>query len=92
MACNLDCSTSEERLEDVCKVELAKISKRVAEVHFEQEAMPGWSFMKGGNILQIPEPRTREEFLQYCCQLTLDPNTANRELRLSDGNRVVQRK
>ncbi|KAJ8377003.1 hypothetical protein SKAU_G00075830 [Synaphobranchus kaupii] len=33
------------------------------------------------------EPRTREDFLQYTCQLTLDPNTANKYLRLSEGNR-----
>ncbi|KAJ8361368.1 hypothetical protein SKAU_G00178930, partial [Synaphobranchus kaupii] len=33
------------------------------------------------------EPRTREDFLQYTCQLTLDPNTACEELRLSEGNR-----
>ncbi|XP_064190366.1 tripartite motif-containing protein 16-like isoform X6 [Anguilla rostrata] len=35
------------------------------------------------------EPRTREDFLQYSCQLTLDPNTANQRLRLSEGNRKV---
>ncbi|XP_061084141.1 tripartite motif-containing protein 16-like [Conger conger] len=35
------------------------------------------------------EPRTREDFLQYSCQLTLDPNTANKYLRLSEGNREV---
>ncbi|KAJ8245093.1 hypothetical protein GJAV_G00275470 [Gymnothorax javanicus] len=37
------------------------------------------------------EPRTREDFLQFSCQLTLDPNTAHRELRLSGGNREVTR-
>ncbi|XP_038839626.1 tripartite motif-containing protein 16-like, partial [Salvelinus namaycush] len=35
------------------------------------------------------EPKTREEFLKYSCQLTLDPNTAHKELRLSEGNRKV---
>ncbi|KAJ8376996.1 hypothetical protein SKAU_G00075760, partial [Synaphobranchus kaupii] len=35
------------------------------------------------------EPRTREDFLQYSCQLTLDPNTAHQHLRLSEGNREV---
>ncbi|XP_064190381.1 tripartite motif-containing protein 16-like isoform X20 [Anguilla rostrata] len=34
-------------------------------------------------------PRTREDFLQYFCQLTLDPDTANQYLRLSEGNRAV---
>uniref|UniRef100_A0A3B4D445 Tripartite motif-containing protein 16-like n=1 Tax=Pygocentrus nattereri TaxID=42514 RepID=A0A3B4D445_PYGNA len=35
------------------------------------------------------EPKTREDFLQYFCQLTLDPNTANPYLILSEKNRVV---
>ncbi|KAG9333032.1 hypothetical protein JZ751_013909, partial [Albula glossodonta] len=38
------------------------------------------------HILQL---RTREDFLQYSCQLTLDPNTAYRNLHLSEGNREV---
>uniref|UniRef100_A0A674B740 B box-type domain-containing protein n=1 Tax=Salmo trutta TaxID=8032 RepID=A0A674B740_SALTR len=36
-----------------------------------------------------PEPKTREEFLEYSCQLTLDPNTAHKYLCLSEGNRKV---
>ncbi|KAJ8367364.1 hypothetical protein AAFF_G00320630 [Aldrovandia affinis] len=56
-------SELKERLEDVCKGELVKISQT--------------------------EPRTREDFLQHSCQLTLDPNTAHRRLRLSEGNREV---
>ncbi|XP_024908712.1 stonustoxin subunit beta-like [Cynoglossus semilaevis] len=36
-----------------------------------------------------PEPHTRAEFLQYSQEITLDPNTANRCLLLSDGNRKV---
>ncbi|XP_017577362.1 tripartite motif-containing protein 16-like [Pygocentrus nattereri] len=35
------------------------------------------------------EPKTREDFLQYFCRLTLDPNTANPYLSLSERNRVV---
>ncbi|XP_064190293.1 tripartite motif-containing protein 16-like isoform X1 [Anguilla rostrata] len=33
------------------------------------------------------EPRTREDFLQNFCHLTLDPNTVNKYLSLSEGNR-----
>nr|XP_020515119.1 tripartite motif-containing protein 16-like [Labrus bergylta] len=36
-----------------------------------------------------PEPKTRAEFLKYSCDITLDPNTANTKLLLSDGNRKV---
>ncbi|XP_042607612.1 tripartite motif-containing protein 16-like [Cyprinus carpio] len=34
-------------------------------------------------------PRTREDFLQYSRQLTLDLNTVNKLLRLSESNRVI---
>ncbi|XP_059198224.1 tripartite motif-containing protein 16-like [Centropristis striata] len=33
------------------------------------------------------EPTTRAEFLKYSCEITLDPNTANTQLLLSEGNR-----
>ncbi|KAJ8278191.1 hypothetical protein GJAV_G00084910 [Gymnothorax javanicus] len=35
----------------------------------------------------IREFKTRRDFLRYSCQLTLDPNTANKYLRLSEGNK-----
>ncbi|XP_064190351.1 tripartite motif-containing protein 16-like isoform X1 [Anguilla rostrata] len=41
--------------------------------------------------VNILEPKTREDFLQYSCQLTLDPNTAHQCLHLSKGNREVTR-
>ncbi|XP_035271072.1 tripartite motif-containing protein 16-like [Anguilla anguilla] len=63
-------SELKERLEDVCKEELIRVSGEAKEV----------------NIL---EPKTREDFLQYSCQLTLNPNTAHQRLRLSEGNRKV---
>ncbi|XP_060743802.1 E3 ubiquitin/ISG15 ligase TRIM25-like [Tachysurus vachellii] len=37
------------------------------------------------------EPKSREDFLQYFCYLTLDPNTAHHQLILSEKNRVVTR-
>ncbi|XP_005349937.1 tripartite motif-containing protein 16 [Microtus ochrogaster] len=36
-----------------------------------------------------PEPRTRDEFLQYACDITFDPDTAHRYLRLQEDNRKV---
>ncbi|XP_045572148.1 tripartite motif-containing protein 16-like [Salmo salar] len=62
-----------EKLEDFLKGEWTKISTTV-------------------NIVEVvlpPEPKTREQLLQYSCQLTLDPNTANTLLSLSEGNRKV---
>ncbi|MBN3292152.1 TRI16 protein, partial [Polypterus senegalus] len=39
--------------------------------------------------LQPPEPQSRDDFLKYFCPLTLDINTAHRDLRLSEGNKKV---
>ncbi|XP_060753787.1 tripartite motif-containing protein 16-like isoform X2 [Neoarius graeffei] len=36
-----------------------------------------------------PELKSKEDFLQYFCDLTLDPNTQHPQLFLSEGNRVV---
>ncbi|XP_036972127.1 tripartite motif-containing protein 16-like [Acanthopagrus latus] len=35
----------------------------------------------------LPEPKTRNDFLKYSCELTLHPNTANKRLFLSEGYR-----
>lgn len=35
-------------------------------------------------LLPQEEPKTRDEFLKYSCQITLDPFTAHRQLVLSD--------
>ncbi|XP_062399865.1 tripartite motif-containing protein 16-like [Sardina pilchardus] len=62
------------RLEDFCKEEVIKISATVSKVQ----------------TLSPAEPATREEFLQYSCHFTLDPNTAHINLQLSEGNRKVE--
>ncbi|XP_058872722.1 tripartite motif-containing protein 16-like [Acipenser ruthenus] len=68
-------SELKDHIEDFCKGELVKITTTVNKVAVYS--------------LQAPEPRNRAEFLKYSCQLTLDPNTANRNLCLSEGNRKV---
>ncbi|XP_034470121.1 tripartite motif-containing protein 16-like [Hippoglossus hippoglossus] len=40
-------------------------------------------------LLPQPEPETRDDFLRYSQEITLDPNTANKYLLLSEGNRKV---
>ncbi|XP_070691918.1 tripartite motif-containing protein 16-like [Pempheris klunzingeri] len=40
-------------------------------------------------LLPQPEPTTRAGFLRYAQQITLDPNTAHRNLLLSEENRKV---
>ncbi|XP_058872591.1 tripartite motif-containing protein 16-like [Acipenser ruthenus] len=71
-------SELKDHIENFCKGELVKITTTVNEVAVYS--------------LQAPEPRNRAEFLKYSCQLTLDPNTANRNLCLSEGNRKVTRR
>ncbi|XP_058872567.1 tripartite motif-containing protein 16-like protein [Acipenser ruthenus] len=68
-------SELKDHIEDFCKGELVKITTTVNKVAVYS--------------LQAPEPRNRAEFLKYSCQLTLDPNTAHRNLCLSEGNRKV---
>ncbi|MBN3272904.1 TRI16 protein, partial [Polyodon spathula] len=68
-------SELKDHIEDFCKGELVKITKTVNDVAVDS--------------LQAPEPRNRAEFFKYSCQLTLDPNTAHREICLSEGNRKV---
>ncbi|XP_062291595.1 tripartite motif-containing protein 16-like [Scomber scombrus] len=66
-----------DKLQDILKEEWANISLTVTEVDVllsEPE----------------PEPKTRAEFLKYSREITLDPNTANRELLLSEGNKKVK--
>uniref|UniRef100_UPI0037E8DA9E tripartite motif-containing protein 16-like n=1 Tax=Semicossyphus pulcher TaxID=241346 RepID=UPI0037E8DA9E len=41
------------------------------------------------NVLLQPEPKTREEILQYCCPLTLDENSVSKNVTLSQDYRRV---
>ncbi|XP_036428194.1 tripartite motif-containing protein 16-like [Colossoma macropomum] len=63
-----------EKVEQLCEEEFRKISSRVKKI---QMILP-------------PEPKTRPEFLEYAVDLTLDPNTVNRGLCLSERNRKVE--
>ncbi|XP_026800144.1 tripartite motif-containing protein 16-like isoform X1 [Pangasianodon hypophthalmus] len=63
-----------EEIEDFCKEKVEKVSENA--VTFDQ-------------IIIMPEPETREEFLKYSCELSLDPNTANYNLELSNDDTHV---
>ncbi|KAJ8358008.1 hypothetical protein AAFF_G00043610 [Aldrovandia affinis] len=78
--------------------ELEQLSHTEDHIHFLQSYQATGGRVCKGELVKISqtvekvhilEPRTREDFLQYSCQLTLNPNTANRRLRLSEGNREV---
>ncbi|KAJ8383674.1 hypothetical protein AAFF_G00216450 [Aldrovandia affinis] len=82
-----------EQLEDICKKEQSKISKTVSETPvYILLPRNGDRRFKAPSRIELQEPKTRADFLKYACQLTLDHNTAYRELQLSDGNRKVTRK
>ncbi|KAM4527914.1 tripartite motif-containing protein 16-like [Odontesthes bonariensis] len=61
-----------EKLLGVLYEEGANISRAVGEVDV---------------LLPHPEPESRAEFLKHSCRITLDPNTVNKHLLLSEGNR-----
>uniref|UniRef100_A0A3Q3GH47 Tripartite motif containing 16 n=1 Tax=Labrus bergylta TaxID=56723 RepID=A0A3Q3GH47_9LABR len=63
-----------DKLQDVLREKWTNISQTVTE---------------GDVLLSGPEPKTRAEFLKYSCDITLDPNTAQTRLLLSDENRKV---
>ncbi|XP_056302304.1 tripartite motif-containing protein 16-like isoform X2 [Danio aesculapii] len=65
-----------DKLQQFCTEEMETISRRVRII----------------SIIPPPEPQTREQFLQYFQQFTLDPNTVNNRLVLSEGNTVVENK
>ncbi|XP_067429397.1 uncharacterized protein [Thunnus thynnus] len=61
-----------DQLQDILREKWTNISLTVTEVDV---------------LLSEPEPKTRAEFLKYSLEITLDPNTVNTQLLLSEGNR-----
>ncbi|XP_056297321.1 tripartite motif-containing protein 16-like [Pseudoliparis swirei] len=61
-----------DELQDVLREKWTNVSLTVTEVDV---------------LLPQPEPESRAGFLRYSCDITLDPNTANTQLLLSDGDR-----
>ncbi|CAI5640555.1 unnamed protein product [Oreochromis niloticus] len=64
-----------DKLQDILREERTNISLTVTEVDVL--------------LSDPPEPKTRAGFLKYSCEITLDPNTAHKQLLLSEGNRKV---
>ncbi|KAM8735677.1 tripartite motif-containing protein 16-like [Acanthopagrus schlegelii] len=63
-----------DKLQDVLRDTWTNISQRLTVV----------------DVLLSPQPKTRADFLRYSCEITLDPNTANTYLLLSEGNRKAK--
>ncbi|XP_030609607.1 tripartite motif-containing protein 16-like [Archocentrus centrarchus] len=67
-------SETRDKLQDILREEWTNISLTVTEEDV---------------LLSPSEPKTRAGFLKYSCEITLDPNTVNSWLLLSEGNRKV---
>ncbi|KAG7315647.1 hypothetical protein KOW79_020513 [Hemibagrus wyckioides] len=74
------------RLEEFCKEELNKIPPHEADDSFLSSTPFTTATVQK---ISSSKPNSREDFLKYFCYLTLDPNTANHCLCLSEKNRVV---
>nr|XP_020468015.1 tripartite motif-containing protein 16-like isoform X1 [Monopterus albus]XP_020468016.1 tripartite motif-containing protein 16-like isoform X2 [Monopterus albus] len=87
-----------EHIEEFGREELARISKSVNEVPvyttesrtLDRRIRATAKEMTVDNT-PPPEPRSRSDFLKYFCQLKLDPNTAYKELCISENSRKVTR-
>ncbi|KAL3988931.1 hypothetical protein ACER0C_013249 [Sarotherodon galilaeus] len=64
-----------DKLQDILREERTNISLTVTEVDV--------------SLSDPPEPKTRAGFLKYSREISLDPNTANKQLLLSEENRKV---
>uniref|UniRef100_A0A8P4G1D7 Tripartite motif-containing protein 16 n=1 Tax=Dicentrarchus labrax TaxID=13489 RepID=A0A8P4G1D7_DICLA len=64
-----------DKLQDILREKWTNVSLTVTEVDV---------------LLPQPEPKTRAELLKYSRKITLDPNTANTQLLLSEGNRKAK--
>ncbi|XP_041841153.1 tripartite motif-containing protein 16-like [Melanotaenia boesemani] len=67
-------SETRDKLQDILTEKWTNISLAVTEVDV---------------LLSEAEPKSRDDFLKYSTEITLDPNTAHTHLLLSEGNRKV---
>ncbi|XP_075887412.1 tripartite motif-containing protein 16-like [Nelusetta ayraudi] len=74
--------------EDVAAA-VTKLRDEIQQVLMETQTNISWTVSNVDVLLPEPQPRSRKNFLRYACQITLDPNTANDWLLLSEENRKV---
>ncbi|KAF5896579.1 tripartite motif-containing protein 16-like, partial [Clarias magur] len=86
-----------EYLDDICKKQLDNLSKKVSDMPvYTLNPRAGARFKDSVSFTplkaDLQEPKSRADFLRYTVRLTFDPNTAYKELLLSNGSRRVVRK
>ncbi|XP_047674369.1 tripartite motif-containing protein 16-like [Tachysurus fulvidraco] len=73
---------------DGVKKSLSDLKKRLVEI-FQEEFFNISGRAAELQIILLSELKSRKDFLHYFCDLTLDPNTVNHHLVLSEENRAV---
>ncbi|XP_073780137.1 tripartite motif-containing protein 16 isoform X2 [Danio rerio] len=68
---DLSISAFREALEDACQTQTNILFREVSNVH----------------VAEPPEPKMQNDFLQYFCELQLDPHTAGKKIKLSNTNK-----
>ena len=77
-----------KNFEDVTAAVL-KVRGRLQDILSEKETKNLKIVSQVDVLLPQPKPKTRVDFLKYSQEITLDPNTVNKDLLLSEGNRKV---
>ncbi|XP_058247808.1 tripartite motif-containing protein 16-like [Hemibagrus wyckioides] len=74
---------------DGVRKSLSDLKKRLEEI-FQEEFIKIPEHAAAVQMILPSEPKSREDFLYYFCDLTLDPNTVHYNLILSEKNRAVR--
>ncbi|XP_022542419.2 tripartite motif-containing protein 16-like [Astyanax mexicanus] len=87
-SCLSDITLSPLNTFEVVKKSVSRLRGKL-EKSWKEEFRKTSNAVKKLHIFSLPQPQSIEDFLEYSCQLTLDPNTANKLLLLSERNTVV---
>ncbi|XP_047445845.1 tripartite motif-containing protein 16-like [Mugil cephalus] len=74
--------------EDV-KIAVTELRKKVEDILRETRTNISLTVTEVDVLLPQPEPKTRDEFLKYSREITLDPNTIHKRLVLFERNRKI---
>ncbi|XP_060931944.1 tripartite motif-containing protein 16-like [Limanda limanda] len=80
-------STRPQRFFEDLMVAVSKVGDQLQAILSETRTNDSPTVTPAVVTLSQREPKTRADFLKYSQELTLDPNTANTRLLLSEGNR-----
>ncbi|CAL9692027.1 unnamed protein product [Knipowitschia caucasica] len=94
LAAAVERSTAQTDSEARTRSPLEEVTRAVSELtdRLQLTLEEGRSISLALGRMSLPEPGSREDFLQYSTDFTLDTNTVNTSLSLFDRNRTVTRK